>query len=58
MKNLLNLIKVKTIISFILVGLFSYLAVTGVIDGQSVKDITLMVVAFYFGTQYQKGQAK
>lgn len=53
-KNLANLIKVKTIISVALIALFFILAVTGAIDGQSVKDITLMVVAFYFGTQHER----
>lgn len=49
-----RLIKVKTIISIALIFLFGLLALTNRIDGQSVKDITLMVVAFYFGTQSGK----
>lgn len=53
-KNLANLIKVKTIISVALIALFFILSITGAIDGQSVKDITLMVVAFYFGTQHER----
>ena len=49
-----RLIKVKTIISIVLIALFCFCAINGYIDGQSVKDITLMVVAFYFGTQHER----
>ena len=35
---------------------FSYLAVVGRISGEQFLTIFSVVVAFYFGTQYQKGK--
>lgn len=53
-ENLANLIKVKTIVTFIVVIIFSTLALKGVIPAENVQNVTLMVVAFYFGTQHEK----
>ena len=53
-KNFANLIKVKTIISFAVIGLLIYMAVTGQVSGTEVKDIALIVIAFYFGTQAER----
>ena len=52
---LLNLLKVKSIVTIILTLVFSYLSITGVITGKEFLTIFTMIVAFYFGTQYQKG---
>lgn len=51
---LTRLLKVKSIISILLIITFCVLAVTGALDGGSVKEVTLMVIAFYFGTQSNK----
>ena len=53
-ENLANLIKVKTIVTFIVVIIFSTLALKGVIPAENVQNVTLMVIAFYFGTQHEK----
>lgn len=52
--NLANLIKVKTAVTFAVVAVFVYLAVTNQIPTDRVMDVTLMVVSFYFGTQHEK----
>lgn len=51
LKNLANLIKVKTIVTFLILAVFTILALRGVIDPVYVKDLTMIVVCFYFGTQ-------
>lgn len=53
-KNIADLIKVKTIVTFAVIAVFVCLAVTGKIPTDRVMDIVLMVVAFYFGTQSEK----
>lgn len=51
-----NLLTVKSIVTIILTVIFSYLAVMGRISGEQFLTIFSVVVAFYFGTQYQKGK--
>lgn len=52
--NVAALIKVKTILTFVLLAVFSYLSVTSKIESKEVVTIFLMVVSFYFGTQSMK----
>lgn len=54
LKNLANLIKVKTIVTLMVVTVFSVLAVRGAISADNVMIIISMVVSFYFGTQHEK----
>lgn len=54
LKNLANLIKVKTIVTLIVLAVWAYLAVTGTINADAVDNVALMVIAFYFGTQHEK----
>lgn len=54
-KNLANLIKVKTIVTFIVLIVFAVLALKGCISADNVMIITSSVIAFYFGTQHEKG---
>ncbi len=54
LKNLAALIKVKTIVTLIVIAVFAYLAVAGKITGDNVMVIVSTVVAFYFGTVYEK----
>lgn len=54
MKELLNLIKVKSIVTIVVLGVFAYLAVSGQIDAAQVMAIVTTVIAFYFGTQHEK----
>ena len=56
LKNLANLIKVKTIVTLAVVGVFSILALKGAISADNVMIIISMVVSFYFGTQHEKGE--
>ena len=53
-KNLANLIKVKTIVTLMVVTVFSILAVKGAISADNVMIFMSMVVSFYFGTQHEK----
>ena len=54
LKNIVELIKVKTIVTIIVLAVWAYLAVTGAISADAVNNVTLMVIAFYFGTQYER----
>ncbi len=51
-----NLLTVKSIVTIVLTLVFAYLSVTLVISGEQFLTIFSIIVAFYFGTQYQKGQ--
>lgn len=54
LKNLANLIKVKTIITMMVMTVFTAMALTGRIDADNVLLIVSTVIAFYFGTQHEK----
>jgi len=54
LKNFANLIKVKTIVTLTVLGVFSVLALKGSISTDNVMLIVSMVVSFYFGTQHEK----
>lgn len=54
LKNLANLIKVKTIVTVVVLVVFAALALRGEISADNVMVITSTVMAFYFGTQHEK----
>lgn len=54
LKNIANLVKVKTIVTLVVVAVFAYMALTGAIAADNVMLIVSMVVSFYFGTQHEK----
>ena len=54
LKNFAELIKVKTIVTLVVVAIYAFLAITGKITADNVMIITSMVVSFYFGTQHEK----
>ena len=54
LKNLANLIKVKTIVTLVVLAIFAVLALRGDIPADNVMVIVSTVVAFYFGTQHEK----
>lgn len=59
LKNLANLIKVKTIVTLVVTAVFAVLAFQGKISPDNVMIIISMVVSFYFGTQHEKaGESK
>ena len=53
-KILDRLVSVKSIVTLVLTVVFSYLAVTGAVDGEKFLTIFTTVIAFYFGTQAEK----
>lgn len=54
LKNMANLLKVKTIVTLIVIAVFAVLALRGSISPDNVMIIISMVVSFYFGTQHEK----
>ena len=54
LKNIANLIKVKTIVTFVVVSVFAILSLKGQIAADNVMIITSSIIAFYFGTQHEK----
>ena len=54
LKNLAALIKVKTIVTLVVIAVFAYLALTGAITPDNVMIVVSTVIAFYFGTQAEK----
>ena len=50
LKNLANLIKVKTIVTLAVIVVFAVLALRGDITADNVMVIVSTVIAFYFGT--------
>lgn len=54
LKNFAELIKVKTIVTLVVIAVFAYLALTGAITADNVMIVVSTVIAFYFGTQHEK----
>ena len=54
LKNLANLLKVKTIVTLTVMAVFSVLALKGTITADNVMIVVSTVIAFYFGTQQNK----
>lgn len=54
LNQIANLIKVKTIVTLVVVTVFAVLALRGDISADNVMIIISMVVSFYFGTQHEK----
>ena len=52
--NLAKLIKVKTIVTLIVIAVFAVLALRGDITPDNVMIIVSSVIAFFFGTQHEK----
>lgn len=53
-KKIANLIDVKSIVTLVLTGVFSYLAIIGVIQADQFMTVFTVVISFYFGTQVGK----
>ena len=54
LKNLSSLLKVKTLVTLTVMGVFGTLALRGQIDANQVMLVVSTVIAFYFGTQHEK----
>jgi len=52
--KLCNLIKVKTLVTMVVIAVFAALALRGTISADNVMIVISMVVSFYFGTQHEK----
>lgn len=53
-EKLVKLINVKSIVTILLTILFFILAIKQIIDSNAVITIYTTVIAFYFGTQFEK----
>lgn len=53
-KNLAALVKVKTIVTMVVIGVFAAMALAGQFQPDTVMTVVTMVLAFYFGTQSEK----
>lgn len=58
LKNLAALIKVKTIVTLVVVAVFAVMALQSKLQPDTVMTIVTMVVAFYFGTQTESKNKK
>ena len=54
LKNIAALIKVKTIVTMVVIAIFAVLSLRGDITADNAMVIISMVVSFYFGTQAEK----
>lgn len=57
-RRIAALINVKTIITFLVGGVFTYKAITGGLSSDYIMATVNMIFAFYFGTQKQKQDDK
>ena len=53
-KNAANLLKVKTIVTRVVIAVFTVLALRGDISGDNVMIVVTSVISFYFGTQVER----
>ena len=54
LKNLAALIKVKTLVTIVVIAIFAVLSLRGDISADNAMIIISMVVSFYFGTQHER----
>ena len=52
-KKIAKLLNVKSIVTIVLTGVVAYKAIMGQMD---IEQIYLMIIAFYFGTQFEKNK--
>lgn len=57
LKRLSKLVDVKSIVTFVLTGVFSYLSIIQAIKPDQFLTIFTMIISFYFGTQAGKKEA-
>ena len=56
-QSLVGLLKVKTIVTIVVMAVFAVLSLNGSISADNAMIIISMVVSFYFGTQHEKTTA-
>ena len=52
--NLAGFVKVKTVVTIVVITVFAILSLRGDIEPDNVMIITSSVISFYFGTQHEK----
>jgi isochorismate hydrolase len=50
--------KVSSILTLVLTGVFAFLCIIGTIDADAFMDIFRIVIVFYFGTKHGEMKAK
>lgn len=55
LSSIVNLLKVKTLVTISVISVFAVLALRGEISADNVMIIVSSVISFYFGTQHEKG---
>ena len=55
LKNIAALIKVKTIVTLVVLAVFVVLSLRGDISADNVMLVVSMVISFYFGSVAEKG---
>lgn len=58
LKNIAALIKVKTIVTLVVMAVFVVLSLRGAISADNVMLVVSMVISFYFGSVAEKRNAK
>lgn len=58
LKNIAALIKVKTIVTLVVMAVFVILSLRGDISADNVMLVVSMVISFYFGSVAEKRNAK
>lgn len=58
LKNIAALIKVKTIVTLVVMAVFVVLSLRGDISSDNVMLVVSMVISFYFGSVAEKRNAK
>ena len=53
-----KLLKVKSIITLVLTGVFAYLSIVGNVNAESFMDIFKLIIIFYFGSQVGKREVE
>jgi len=54
LQRIAELLDVKTIVTFMVTGVFAALSLRGAVPQQTVTTVVIMVLGFYFGTQHEK----
>ena len=50
-ESLKNLLKIKSIVTIVVLAVFVYGVVTGMLKGENIMTITSVVITFYFATK-------
>ena len=58
LKKLAKLLDVKSLVTLSLTGVFAYLSVAGIINGEQFLTIYTTIIAFFFGVKAGKREAE